>query len=98
MKIFIRKTSKMLFVSIMLNVLNRELRIGDIVVIGNRSENSGRDWFTYLALSDENRLACYKDKGRFEFASYSSRNNIYLPKNYGKVLSCSPKGYWIEIL
>ena len=93
MKTFIRKTSKML------NVLNNELNIGDIVVIGNRSENSGRDWFTYLALSDENRLDCYKDNGsRFEFASYSIGNNIDSPKNYGKILSENSKGYWVEIL
>lgn len=93
MKIFIRKTSKML------SVLNTELTIGDIVVIGNRSENSGCDWFTYIALSDENRLDRYKDNGScFEFASYSSGNNIDSPKNYGKVLAENLKGYWIEIL
>ena len=93
MKTFIRKTSKML------NVLNAELTIGDIVLIGNRSENNGRDWFTYLAWSDENRLNRYKDNGsRFEFASYSSGNIICAPKNYGKVLSENLKGYWVEIL
>lgn len=93
MKTFIRKTSKML------KVLNAELTLGDIVVIGNRSENSGRGWFTYLARSDANRLDRYKDNGsRFEFASYSSGNNIDSPKNYGKVLSENSKGYWVEIL
>lgn len=93
MKTFIRKTSKML------NVLNNELTIGDIVMIGNRSENSGRDWFIYLALSDESRLNRYKDNGsRFEFSSYSSGNIINSPKNYGRILSENSKGYWIEIL
>ena len=77
----------------------RDFFVGDIVLFGIKSFNCGCNWHDVAAIKTQDNVDAYTDNGRrFEFASYSSGNNIYVPKGYGRVVKKNSKGLTIELL
>ena len=77
----------------------RDFSVGDIVTFGIKSFNCGRNWHDVAAVVTQDQVDIYIDNGmRFEFASYSSGNSIYVPKGYGRVINKNSKGLTVEVL
>ena len=77
----------------------RDFSVGDIVIFGIKSFNSGRNWHDVATIKTQDDVDTYINNGRrFEFASYSSGNSIYAPKGYGRVVKKNSKGLTVELL
>ena len=77
----------------------RDFSVGDTVIFGIKSFNCGRNWHDVATIKTKDNVDAYIDNGRrFEFASYSSGNSVYVPKGYGRVIKKNSKGLTVELL